>query len=127
MPEFSSVDVLFKRTPEGWTFSSSYPGIFGRPSTYLLTDAQKAALEEGLNRVVLMATVLMCTLAVLLGVFAQFMVPDFADRLEAGSPGTWLLLCVVSIVLASVVVPFVHFFRHRVIESVLCTARRIGP
>jgi hypothetical protein len=46
MPKFSSVDVLFKRTPEGWTFNSSYPGIFGPLSTYLLTDVQKVALEQ---------------------------------------------------------------------------------
>jgi hypothetical protein len=126
-PRFSSVDVLFKRTPEGWTFNASYPRYFGPWSTYLLTDLQKAALEEGLNRFVLMAIILACTLGVLLGVFVQFMVPDFADRLVADSPGAWLLLGVVSIVLTSVLAPSAHFFRHRVIESVLCTARRIGP
>jgi len=126
-PKFSSVDVLFKRTPEGWTFNASYPRFFGPWSTYLLTDLQKAALEQRLDRFVLMAIISTCPLAVLLGVFVQFMVPDFADRLIADSPGAWLLLCVVSIVLTSVVAPSAHFFRHRVIESVLCTARRIGP
>ena len=36
MPKFASVDILFKCTPEGWTFNSSYPRIFGPPPTYLL-------------------------------------------------------------------------------------------
>lgn len=53
MPKFS-----FKRTPEGWAFKSAYPRIFGQPSTYLLTDAEKAALEERLKRVVLRSRVL---------------------------------------------------------------------
>jgi hypothetical protein len=35
MPNFALVDVLFTRTPEGWTFNSSYPRIFGRPWTDL--------------------------------------------------------------------------------------------
>ena len=48
MPKFTSVDVLFTRAPEGWTFNSSYPRIFGRPWTYLLTEAQKETLEERL-------------------------------------------------------------------------------
>ena len=125
MPKFASVDILFKRTPEGWTFNSSYPRIFGPPPTYLLTDAQKAALEQRLNRVVLMSHVLVFML-IALGVFALFIVPDFADQLEAGSPGAWLLACVVWIVLASTLITAIFFIRHRVIESVLCTARRLG-
>ena len=55
MPKFSSVDVLFTRTPEGWTFKSAYPRIFRSLSTYLLTDAQKEAFEQRLNRYVLMS------------------------------------------------------------------------
>jgi hypothetical protein len=125
MPKFASVDILFKRAPEGWTFNSSYPRIFGPPSTYLLTDAQKAALEQRLNRVVLMSHVLVFVL-IALGVFALFIVPDFADQLEAGSPGAWLLACVVWIVLAATLITAIFFIRHRVIESVLCTARRLG-
>jgi hypothetical protein len=39
MPKFSLVDALFTRTLEGWTFNSSYPRIFGRPWTYLLTSS----------------------------------------------------------------------------------------
>jgi polyferredoxin len=128
MPKFSSVDVLFKRTPEGWTFNSSYPRIFGRPSIYLLTDAQKAALEERLNRVMLMVLVLVCMLVVLCVVVLFIMVPDFAHRLDAGSLGAWFLLCVVSIVLTTaVILPAILFARHRVVRPVLGAARRIGP
>jgi hypothetical protein len=127
MPKFSSVDVLFTRAPEGWTFNSSYPRIFGRPWTYLLTDAQKEALEQRLNRFVLMSRVLVIIL-VALGDFVLFRVPGFADRLEAGSPGAWLLVFVVWIVIAStLIIPAIFFIRHRVIQSTLRTARRIGP
>lgn len=126
MRRLSSVEVQFKRAQEGWTFNSSYPRVFGQPSIYLLTDAQKAALEESLYRVVLWSRVLAFVL-VGLSVFALFMVPDFANRLDAGSPGMWLLVCVVSIVLASVLVPLVLFIRHRAIQPVLRAARYIGP
>src|SRR5262252_267692 len=127
MPKFSSVDVSFKRTPEGWRFKSSYPRIFGPPSAYLLTDAQKAALEERLNRYVLMSLVLAVMLAVLNAFTLFITVPDFGDQLEAGSPKAWLLACVLGIVLASPLTAALFFIRHRVIESVLCTARRVGP
>jgi hypothetical protein len=127
MPKFSSVDVLFTRAPEGWTFNSSYPRIFGRPWTYLLTEAQKEALEQRPNRFVLMSLVLVIML-VALGDFVLFRVPDFADRLEAGSPEAWLLVFVVWIVIAStLIIPAIFFIRHRVIQSTLRTARRIGP
>src|SRR5467141_3831463 len=82
MPKFTSVDALFTRTPEGWTFNSSCPRFFGRPWTYLLTEAQKEALEQRLNRFVLMSLVLVIML-VALGDFVLFRVPGFADRLEA--------------------------------------------
>jgi hypothetical protein len=123
MPKFSSVDVLFKRTPEGWTFNASYPRFFGRPSTYLLTDLQKAALEQRLNRFVLMTLVSVFMLSAL-GDFVLFRVPDFADQLEAGSPKAWLLVvCVPS----ALITPAIFFIRHRVIQPTLRTARRIGP
>jgi hypothetical protein len=127
MPKFSSVDVSFKRTPEGWTFKSSYPRIFGPPSTYLLIDAQKAALEERLNRLVLMSIVLAFMLAGVGDFTLLIMVPDFGDQLVAGSPKAWLLACVVWIVLASPLAAALFFIRNRVIGSVLCTARRVGP
>ena len=127
MPKFSSVDVLFKRTPEGWTFKSAYPQIFRPLSTYLLTDAEKAVLEERLNHHVLMSLVLVFVLAGLGDFTLLIMVPDFGDQLEAGSPKAWLLACVFGIVLASPLAAALFFIRHRVIGSVLCTARRVGP
>ena len=43
-------DLLFKRTPEGWTFDAPYPPNGSRRRwTYLLTDAQKERLTEGLR------------------------------------------------------------------------------
>jgi hypothetical protein len=127
MPKFTSVDALFTRTPEGWTFNSSCPRFFGRPWTYLLTEAQKEALEQRLNRFVLMSLVLVIML-VALGDFVLFRVPGFADRLEAGSSEAWLLVFVVSIVIAStLIIPAIFFIRHRVIQSTLRTPRRIGP
>src|SRR5258708_22413017 len=127
MPKFTSVDVLFTRAPEGLTFNSSYPRIFGRPWTYLVTEAQKEALEQRLNRFVLMSLVLVSRL-VALGHFVLFRFPGFADRLEAGSPEAWLLVFVVWIVIAStLIIPAIFFIRHRVIQSTLRTAMRIGP
>jgi hypothetical protein len=69
------------------------PANFGRPWTYLLTEPQKEALEGRLNHVVLMSRALVF-MFVVLGAFALFIVPDFVDRLEAGSLETWLLACV---------------------------------
>jgi hypothetical protein len=123
MPKLSSVDVLFKRTPEGWTFKSAYPRMFGQPSTYLLTDAEKEALEQRLNRHALMSLVLAFMLVALGDFTLIIMVPD----LDAGSPKSWLLVCVVGIVVAIPLVPALFFTRHRVVEPVLCTARRVGP
>jgi hypothetical protein len=127
MPEFSSVDVLFKRTTEGWTFNSPYPRLFGRPSTYLLTNAQKSALQERLNRLMLMSLVLAFVLAGLGDFTLIIVVPDFGDEFRAGSPVAWLLVGVVGIVVASAFIPAIFFIRHRVIEPVLCTARCLGP
>ena len=126
MPKFSSVDVLFTRTPEGLTFNSFCPRIFGRPWTYLLTEAQKETLEERLNRSVLIVYVGVFVL-IALGAFALFMVRDFANQLLAGSPEAWLLACVVYVVFSSALISALFFVRHRVIESVLCIARRVGP
>src|SRR5258707_230441 len=118
---------LFTRTLEGWTFNSSYPRIFGRPWTYLLTEAQKEALEERLNHVVLMSRVLVF-MFVVLGALALFIVPDFADQLEAGSPEAWLLAWVVFIVLTrALILPAAFFVRHLVLQPTLRAARCIGP
>jgi hypothetical protein len=126
---FSSVwmDLWFKRTPEGWTFNSSYPRIFGRPSTYLLTDAQKATLTERLGRTLLISRVSALALAVASGVLAAFSTPDFVSRLDAGSLEAWLLVFVVAIALASVLVAAIAFVSRRAVQPVLCTARRVGP
>ncbi len=119
--------MSYSRAPlEGWTFNSSYPRIFGRPWTYLLTEAQKETLEEGLNRSVLIVYVGVFVL-IALGAFALFMVRDFANQLLAGSPEAWLLACVVYVVFSSALISALFFVRHRVIESALCTARRVGP
>lgn len=127
MPKFSSVDVLFKRAPEGWTFISSYPRIFGPPSTYVLTGTQKVALEERLNRFALLMSLAPVFISLVLGVFASFLLLDLADQLEAGSPGAWLLVSVVFIVFTSAPVSAIFLIRPIVIEPVLSTARRIGP
>src|SRR5260370_38131536 len=100
MPKFTSVEALFARTPEGWPVNSSYPRFFGRPWTYLLTEAQKEALEQRLNRFVLMSLDLAIMLAAL-AVFVLFRVPCFADRLDAGSSEAWLLVSVFWMVTAS--------------------------
>jgi len=57
--------------------STPPPRMFGRPATFQLTDALKAALEERLNRMMLMARVSVFIFAVL-GAFALFSVADFA-------------------------------------------------
>jgi hypothetical protein len=89
------------------------PANFGRPWTYLLTEPQKEALEGRLNHVVLMSRALVF-MFVVLGAFALFIVPDFVDRLEAGSLETWLLACVVYIVLTSALILLAVFFvRYR--------------
>ena len=126
MPNFVSVDVLFTRTPEGWTFNSSYPRIFGRPWTYLLTEAQKETLEERLNRLALMTHVGVCVL-IALGAFALFMVHDFANQLLAGSLESLLLACIVWIALWGALVHVLFFVRSRVIRPTLGAASCVGP
>src|SRR5215813_6886219 len=53
MPKFSSVDVLFKRTPEGWTFKSAYPRIF-RPIGRVSLISPNRVKKELAGGVVLM-------------------------------------------------------------------------
>src|SRR5260370_38185962 len=92
MPKFTSVEALFARTPEGWTFNSSYPRFFGRPWTYLLTEAQKEALEQRLNRGTFVLLLSVFVLLAALVAFVHFRFPDFVDRLEACSPPLCLIL-----------------------------------
>ncbi len=128
MPKFTSVEALFARTPEGWTFNSSYPRFFGRPWTYLLTEAQKEALEQRLNRGTFVLLLSVFVLLAALVAFVQFRFPDFVDRLEAGSPPHWLILCALWIaVTGAVVLSALFFVRYRGIAPVLRDARRIGP
>jgi hypothetical protein len=64
-------EVSFTRVPEGWAFNAS-PTIFGAPHTYLVDDAQKAALVRRL-RVMHWAAV-PALLAVMALVLAPFIV-----------------------------------------------------
>src|SRR5215831_16831800 len=121
MPGFSSVDVLFTRTPEGWTFNSPHPRFFGRPSAYLLTDSQKATLEERLNRVHLMLLVFAFTLVAFGVVPVVVRFPDFAHQLEAGTPWALFLMCVIAIVIATVLVPAILFANYRGVQPVAMT------
>jgi hypothetical protein len=127
MPKFSSVDVLFTRTPEGWTFNAPYPRFFSRPSTYLLTDAEKATLEQRLGRSVLILQSVSLMMVMASAVLMSFWVPHLMDGLDAGSLDAWLLFFLLVIVLAIALIPAIFFVRHRVVQSVLCAARRIGP
>jgi hypothetical protein len=127
MTKFSSVDALFTRTPEGWTFNSPYPRILRPSSAYLLTDTQKAALEERLNRGHLMLLVLAFMLVVLSVVPVLVRFPDFVHQLEAGMSWAWFLFCVNTIVVATVLIPTIVFANHRAVRPALRTARRIGP
>jgi hypothetical protein len=76
---------------------------------------------------VLVSSVFAFVLVALGGFALLFGVPDFVDRLDAGSPEAWLLLCVVGIVPGIVVASAVLFIRYYVVQPVLRTARRIGP
>jgi hypothetical protein len=126
MPKFSSVEVLFKRTPEGWTFNSPYPRILGPRSAYLLTESQKATLEERLNRVHLVILVLAFMLVALSVVPVLVRFPDFAHQLEAGTPWAWLLFSVNVIVVATVLIPAIIFAQYIAVRPVLRAASRIG-
>jgi hypothetical protein len=84
---------------KGGTFKSAYPLIFRPLSTHLLTDAQKEALEQRLNRYVLMSLVP----AFMLAGLVDFTLFIMARDLDAGSPTSWLRVGVVGIVVA---IPF---------------------
>ena len=83
---------------KGGTFKSAYPLIFRPLSTHLLTHARKA-LEQRLNRYVLMSLVSAFMLVGLVDFTLFIVVRD----LDAGSPTSWLRVGVVGIVVA---IPF---------------------
>ena len=84
---------------KGGTFKSAYPLIFRPLSTHLLTDAQKEALEQRLNRYVLMSLVSAFMLVGLVDFTLFIVVRD----LDADTPTSWLRVGVVGIVVA---IPF---------------------
>jgi hypothetical protein len=116
----------FKRTPEGWTFVSSYPSFFGRSSTYLLTDTQKATLTQHLRSMLLLLR-LVALLLFAAPIVTVIWFPNLRDLLKAGSLATWLLLPVLALVVTSMVMPVVAIIRYRAVRPVLSGARRIGP
>jgi len=119
---------LFKQTPEGWTFDSTYPRIFGRRRwTYLLTDAQKERLTEGLRRWVRTAALTTIGFAILLAIPLAFRFSDFLRSLLAGSPRAWLLLCLVLMLVWGTLATAVFIAKKRWFHPVLRDARRIGP
>jgi hypothetical protein len=127
-----ALSKMFKRTPEGWTFDSPYPRIFSwRRWTYLLTDVQKERLAERMRRglrTTYLVTIGLCFLLAIPLAFWIRKLPDFLRSFVAGSPGAWLLLCVV-FVLVSGTLPATGVFitQKRFVHPVLRDARRIGP
>ena len=121
----------FKRTPEGWTFDSRYPRIFSwRRWTYLLTDAQKERLAERMRRglrTMYLATIGLCFLLGFLVAFWFRKLPDFLRSLLVGSPGAWLLLCVVLVLVYGTLAATGVFITQKRVHPVLRDARRIGP
>jgi len=133
---FSALEAaLFKRTPEGWTFDSAYPRVFSqRRWTYLLTEAQKEKLTEGLRLCVRTAVLVVigCIIlpAIALAIIWFPKLPDLQDLLTsflAGSPGVWLLLCLVFVLVYCTLTAIVFIAQKRWVHPVLRDARRIGP
>jgi len=124
-------DLLFKRTPEGWTFDAPYPPNGSRRRwTYLLTDTQKERLTEGL-RLWMRTTTLVVVGLIILGAIPlaiwRTKVPDLLKGLLAGSSGAWLLVCLVLVLLCVTLVSAVFVAQKRWFDPVLREARRIGP
>jgi len=124
-------DLLFKRTPEGWTFDAPCPPNGSRRRwTYLLTDAQKERLTEGL-RLWMRTTTLVVVGLIILGAIPlaiwRTKLPDLLRGLLAGSPGAWLLVCLVLVLLCGTLVSAVFVAQKRWFDPVLRDARRIGP
>jgi hypothetical protein len=129
---FSALEaVVFKRTPEGWTFDSPYPRIFSRRRwTYLLTNAQKERLTEGLRRCMRTAALMTIGFVVLLAIPLAFWLPKLPDLLRwllAGSPSVWLLLCFAPVLVWGALATAVFLAQKRWFHPVLSDARRIGP
>ena len=124
-------DALLKRTPEGWTFDSPYPRIFSRRRwTYLLADAQKERLVEGLRcwvRAAALVVIGLClVVSAILLAFWHLKQPDPLSWLLAGSPGVWLLLCLLFVLAYGVVATAVLIGQKVLVHPVLRDARRIG-
>jgi hypothetical protein len=129
---FSALETsLFKQTPEGWTFDSPYPRIFSRRRwTYLLTNAQKEMLTEGLRRCVRTAALMTIGFAILVAIPLAFWLPKLPDLLRwllAGSPSVWLLLCLALVLVYGTLATAVLIAQKRWFHPVLRDARRIGP
>jgi hypothetical protein len=122
---------LFKRTLEGWTFDAPYPPSFSRRRwTYLLTDPQKERLTEGLRRWMRTTPLLIIGLIMLelipLAIWLPKL-PDFLRWVRAGSPGVWLLLCLVLVLACGTIATATLVAQERLFNPVLRDARRIGP
>ena len=132
---FSALEaVLFKRTPEGWTFDSPYPRVFSqRRWTYLLTDAQKERLTKGLRLSMRAVMLVVIGLIILEAIPLAIWLPklpylqDLLSWLLAGSPGIWLLLCFVFVLVCGTPLATVFVAQKRWVHPVLRDARRIGP
>jgi len=129
---FSALEAaLFKRTPGGWNFDAPYPPGFSRRHwTYLLTDAQKERLTEGLRLWMRTATLVVVGLIILGAIplaIWRTKLPDLLRGLLAGSPGTWLLVCLVLVLLYGTLVSAVFVTRKRWFDPVLRDARQVGP
>lgn len=121
-------DALFRRAPGGWTFNSPYPRIFSRQlSTYLLTDVEKERLAGGLRRGLQKVQIVLFGVCVLAAVPLAFRLPDVLRALRAGSPGAWLLVFLVFVLIGGMLASAVVITHYRLIHPILRGARRIGP
>ena len=121
-------DALFKRAPDGWTFSSPYPRIFSRRrSTYLLTELEKERLAGGVRRCLRTTRLVIFGVCVLAAVPLAFWLPDMLRLLLTGSPGAWLLLCLVVLLIGGILPSAIVITHYRLVHPVLHTARWIGP
>jgi hypothetical protein len=127
---FSALEAaLFKRTPEGWTFDAPYPPFGRRRWTYLLTDAQKERLTEGLRLWMRTTPLLMIGLITLLAIPVAIWLPSPGDLLRwllTRSRPEWLLLGLAFVLLYGTVGTAGFIAAKRWFQPVLRDARRIG-